>query len=108
VLNFLFIFCRFHSIIGPGNTVSVIGEFNDQGKCIVDHDNNLVIVHPELLISGTRVSAILCVLIKFVPCSDKYINPYIRTTYYNKSAIINSKSLLQWKHMFKFFLSAIW
>ncbi|KAF0892190.1 hypothetical protein E2562_014783, partial [Oryza meyeriana var. granulata] len=47
----------FHSLIGPGDTVSVIGEFNDHGICIVDHDENLVIVHPELLISGTRVAS---------------------------------------------------
>ncbi|KAG2574315.1 DNA replication ATP-dependent helicase/nuclease JHS1-like isoform X2 [Panicum virgatum] len=47
----------FHSLVGPGDTVNVIGEFSDQGKCIVDHDNNLVIVHPELLISGTRVAS---------------------------------------------------
>ncbi|KAM0849694.1 hypothetical protein ACQ4PT_053562 [Festuca glaucescens] len=44
----------FHSTVGPGDTVSVIGEFDDQGECIVDHDSNLVIIHPELLISGTR------------------------------------------------------
>uniref|UniRef100_N1R0U4 DNA replication ATP-dependent helicase/nuclease n=1 Tax=Aegilops tauschii TaxID=37682 RepID=N1R0U4_AEGTA len=44
----------FHSTVVPGDTVSVIGEFSDQGKCTVDHDSNLVIVHPELLISGTR------------------------------------------------------
>ncbi|CAD6262529.1 unnamed protein product [Miscanthus lutarioriparius] len=47
----------FHSIVGPGDTVNVIGEFSNQGKCVVDHDNNLVIVHPELLISGTRVAS---------------------------------------------------
>ncbi|KAG8082955.1 hypothetical protein GUJ93_ZPchr0014g47069 [Zizania palustris] len=47
----------FHSLIGLGDTVSVIGEFTDQGICIVDHANNLVIVHPELLISGTRVAS---------------------------------------------------
>ncbi|XP_052154106.1 DNA replication ATP-dependent helicase/nuclease JHS1 isoform X3 [Oryza glaberrima] len=47
----------FHSLISPGDTVSVIGEFTDQGICIIDHDKNLVIVHPELLISGTRVAS---------------------------------------------------
>jgi acyl dehydratase len=49
-------YCRFSSIVGPGDTVSVTGEFDDQGDCVVDHDSNLVIIHPELLISGTRVS----------------------------------------------------
>ncbi|KAJ4958932.1 hypothetical protein NE237_026043 [Protea cynaroides] len=47
----------FHSIIGPGDTIHVIGEFDGQGKCVVDHDNNLVIVHPDILVSGTRVAA---------------------------------------------------
>uniref|UniRef100_J3M0U5 DNA replication ATP-dependent helicase/nuclease n=1 Tax=Oryza brachyantha TaxID=4533 RepID=J3M0U5_ORYBR len=47
----------FHSLIGPGDTVSVIGEFTDQGICVVDRDKNLVVVHPELLISGTRVAS---------------------------------------------------
>ncbi|KAF5207658.1 DNA replication ATP-dependent helicase/nuclease DNA2 [Thalictrum thalictroides] len=47
----------FYSIIGPGDTINVIGEFDDQGKCIVDHENNLFIVHPDILLSGTRVAA---------------------------------------------------
>lgn len=46
---------RFYSEIGPGDTVNVIGEFNDQGKCTVDRENNVVIVHPDILVSGTRV-----------------------------------------------------
>ncbi|PIA50019.1 hypothetical protein AQUCO_01300626v1 [Aquilegia coerulea] len=47
----------FYSVIGPGDTINVIGEFDDQGKCIVDHENNLFIVHPDILLSGTRVAA---------------------------------------------------
>ncbi|KAJ6874165.1 DNA replication ATP-dependent helicase/nuclease JHS1 [Populus alba x Populus x berolinensis] len=47
----------FYSVIAPGDTVNVIGEFDDQGKCDVDRDNNLLIVHPEILVSGTRVAA---------------------------------------------------
>ncbi|XP_020085618.1 DNA replication ATP-dependent helicase/nuclease DNA2 isoform X2 [Ananas comosus] len=47
----------FYSLIGAGDTVNVVGEFNDQGKCIVNHTKNLVIVHPEILISGTRVAS---------------------------------------------------
>ncbi|XP_057995142.1 DNA replication ATP-dependent helicase/nuclease JHS1-like isoform X2 [Hevea brasiliensis] len=47
----------FHSVIAPGDTVNVIGEFDDQGKCKVDHDHNLLIVHPDILLSGTRVAA---------------------------------------------------
>ncbi|XP_052303207.1 DNA replication ATP-dependent helicase/nuclease JHS1 isoform X5 [Populus trichocarpa] len=47
----------FYSVISPGDTVNVIGEFDDQGKCDVDRDNNLLIVHPDILVSGTRVAA---------------------------------------------------
>ncbi|KAK2650910.1 hypothetical protein Ddye_018399 [Dipteronia dyeriana] len=46
----------FYSAIAPGDTVNVVGEFDDQGKCNVDHDNNLIVVHPYILVSGTRVA----------------------------------------------------
>lgn len=46
---------RFYSVIAPGDTVNVIGQFDDKGKCDVDHDKNLLIVHPDILVSGTRV-----------------------------------------------------
>ncbi|KAI3905112.1 hypothetical protein MKX01_017358 [Papaver californicum] len=45
-----------NSMIGPGETVHVVGEFDNQGKCVVDHSNNLLIVHPEILLSGSQVS----------------------------------------------------
>ncbi|KAF9625151.1 hypothetical protein IFM89_019365 [Coptis chinensis] len=48
---------RFYSTIGPGDTINVIGEFDGQRKCVVDHESNLVIVHPDILVSGTRVAA---------------------------------------------------
>ncbi|XP_020538539.1 DNA replication ATP-dependent helicase/nuclease JHS1 isoform X2 [Jatropha curcas] len=48
---------RGECVIAPGDTVNVIGEFDEQGKCEVDHENNLLIVHPEILVSGTRVAA---------------------------------------------------
>lgn len=54
-------FIRFYSVIAPGDTVNVVGEFDEQGKCDVDHDNNLVIVHPDILVSGTRVMVLLLV-----------------------------------------------
>ncbi|CBI16748.3 unnamed protein product, partial [Vitis vinifera] len=47
----------FYSVIAPGDTIHVIGKFDDQGKCDVDHDNNFLIVHPDILVSGTRVAA---------------------------------------------------
>ncbi|XP_030966740.1 DNA replication ATP-dependent helicase/nuclease JHS1 isoform X1 [Quercus lobata] len=46
----------FYSVVAPGDTVNVIGEFDDQGKCDVDRDNNFIIVHPDVLVSGTRVA----------------------------------------------------
>ncbi|XP_057980952.1 DNA replication ATP-dependent helicase/nuclease JHS1 [Malania oleifera] len=47
----------FYSVVAPGDTVHVIGEFNDQGTCEIDHENNLLVVHPDMLVSGTRVAA---------------------------------------------------
>lgn len=52
---FLKISNRFHTVIAPGDTVNVIGEFDDKGKCDVGRENNFLIVHPDVLVSGTRV-----------------------------------------------------
>ncbi|GMJ09463.1 jing he sheng 1, embryo defective 2411 [Hibiscus trionum] len=46
----------FYSVIAPGDTVNVIGEFDEEGKCNVDHENNFIIIHPDILVSGTRVA----------------------------------------------------
>ncbi|KAI3764734.1 hypothetical protein L2E82_14747 [Cichorium intybus] len=46
----------FYSVISPGDTVHVIGEFNEEGKCDVNHDKGFLIVHPDILVSGTRVA----------------------------------------------------
>ncbi|KAL9245210.1 hypothetical protein vseg_018886 [Gypsophila vaccaria] len=46
----------FYSVIEPGDTVRVTGEFDSQGNFDVNHDKNLLIVHPNLLLSGTRVA----------------------------------------------------
>lgn len=51
-------YLRSYSVISPGDTVNVIGEFDDEGKCNVDHENNFLIVHPDILVSGTRVSVL--------------------------------------------------
>ncbi|KAK4791943.1 hypothetical protein SAY86_022378 [Trapa natans] len=47
----------FYSKVSPGDTVNVIGQFDDTGKCNVNRDHNLLIIHPDLLVSGTRVAA---------------------------------------------------
>ncbi|KAI8572529.1 hypothetical protein RHMOL_Rhmol01G0206500 [Rhododendron molle] len=46
-----------YSVIAPGDTIHVIGKFDGQGKCDVNRDQNYIIVHPEVLVSGTRVAA---------------------------------------------------
>ncbi|KAL1802450.1 hypothetical protein ACET3Z_031097 [Daucus carota] len=46
----------FCSVIEPGDTVQVIGEFDEQGKCDVNRDKNFLIVHADILMSGTRVA----------------------------------------------------
>ena len=52
--NVSYLSSRYHSVISPGDTVHVIGEFNE-GKCDVNRDSNFLIVHPDILVSGTRV-----------------------------------------------------
>lgn len=49
-------------MIAPGDTVHVIGEFNDEGKCDVNHDKGYLIVHPDILVSGTRVIFIIFII----------------------------------------------
>ncbi|XP_027350618.1 DNA replication ATP-dependent helicase/nuclease DNA2 [Abrus precatorius] len=46
-----------YSVIAPGDTVNIIGQFGEGGHCDVDHDNNFLIVHPDILLPGTRVAA---------------------------------------------------
>lgn len=55
MLLFLFFSHRVYSVIAPGDTIHVIGEFDGHGKCDVNRDQNYIIVHPEVLVSGTRV-----------------------------------------------------
>ncbi|KAL8229689.1 hypothetical protein R6Q57_014589 [Mikania cordata] len=47
----------FYSVIAPGDTVHVIGEFIE-GICEVNRDKNFLIVHPDILVSGTRAGLI--------------------------------------------------
>ncbi|GAA0147626.1 RNA helicase [Lithospermum erythrorhizon] len=46
----------FYSIVSPGDTVHVLGEFDDEGECDINHNKNFLIVHPDILVSGTRVA----------------------------------------------------
>ncbi|CAI9781645.1 unnamed protein product [Fraxinus pennsylvanica] len=47
----------FFSVVAPGDTVHVIGEFDGHGKCDVNRENNFLIAHPDILVSGTRVAS---------------------------------------------------
>ncbi|ESQ35991.1 hypothetical protein EUTSA_v10006571mg [Eutrema salsugineum] len=47
----------FYSTVSPGDSINVIGDFDGDGKCDVDHQNNFLIVHPDTLIAGTKVAA---------------------------------------------------
>lgn len=61
LLLFIFYHTRYFSVVAPGDTVHVIGEFDAQAKCDVNREKNFLIVHPDILVSGTRVlPLILC------------------------------------------------
>ncbi|VVA90552.1 unnamed protein product [Arabis nemorensis] len=47
----------FYSTVSPGDSINVIGDFDGDGKCDVDHQNNFLIVHPDTLVAGTKVAA---------------------------------------------------
>ncbi|KAL0654368.1 hypothetical protein Bca4012_097059 [Brassica carinata] len=47
----------FYSTVSPGDSINVIGDFDGEGKCDVDHQNNFLIVHPDTLVAGTKVAA---------------------------------------------------
>ncbi len=40
----------------PGSFVHVIGQFSSTGQCIIDDHNNMLILHPDHLISATVVA----------------------------------------------------
>lgn len=46
---------RCYSVVAPGDTIHVIGEFDSEGKCEINRGKNFLIVHPDILVSGTRV-----------------------------------------------------
>ncbi|KAK1273977.1 hypothetical protein QJS04_geneDACA012087 [Acorus gramineus] len=74
----------FHTIIGPGDTVIVIGEFDKYGKCVIDRESNLVIVHPDILLSGTRVAA------SFSCARRAVLDERLKSTEHSTSALIGT------------------
>lgn len=45
-----------YSVVAPGDSIHVIGEFDSEGKCEINRGKNFLIVHPDILVSGTRVA----------------------------------------------------
>ncbi len=41
--------------VTEGDTVHIIGEFNESGHCEINDHQNMIIVKPDLLVSGTTV-----------------------------------------------------
>lgn len=68
-----FNYTRSYSVIAPGDTVNVIGQFDEGGNCDINHDNNFLIVHPDILVSGTRVVIFLL--------SSKLRYPYLTSVF---------------------------
>lgn len=66
MLVFLVLSHRVYGVIAPGDTIHVIGKFDGQGKCDVNRDQNYIIVHPEVLVSGTRVLFLLLIIIQIM------------------------------------------
>ncbi|KAL2634060.1 hypothetical protein R1flu_005539 [Riccia fluitans] len=46
-----------HSDVKAGDTVNVIGDFDGIGNCVIDREHNLLIVNPDILISGSKVGS---------------------------------------------------
>ncbi|GAB2270730.1 hypothetical protein Dimus_005601 [Dionaea muscipula] len=74
----------FYSVVEPGDTVHVIGEFDGHGKCDVNHEQNLLIVHPNVLVSGTRVAGSFS-------CSRRAVlDERLRCNEYSSAALMGS------------------
>ncbi len=58
--------------VKEGDTVHIIGEFDESEHCDINNDQNMIIVNPDLLISGTTVvSTVHCMrryLLEFSTC----------------------------------------
>ncbi|CAM6090767.1 unnamed protein product [Calypogeia fissa] len=47
----------FHAVVQPGDTVNVIGDFDTDGECVIDREHNLMVINPDLLVSGSKVGS---------------------------------------------------
>lgn len=55
--------------------MNIVGQFNEQGNCDVDHDSNYLIVHPDILVSGTRVF-VTCYFNTIIIWGKQVLPPY--------------------------------
>ncbi|XP_071792468.1 DNA replication ATP-dependent helicase/nuclease DNA2-like [Asterias amurensis] len=46
----------FNTLLHEGDVVAVHGKFDSSGMCTVDQQKNFLVVHPDLLLTGTNVS----------------------------------------------------
>ncbi|XP_010532178.1 PREDICTED: DNA replication ATP-dependent helicase/nuclease DNA2-like [Tarenaya hassleriana] len=74
----------FYSTVSPGDSINVIGKFDEEGKCNVDHENNFVIVHPNILIAGTKVAA------SFACPRRSVLDERLRSNEYSMAAMIGT------------------
>ena len=49
------LFIRSDIQINVGDIVNILGEFNADNVCYITDENNLFVIHPDWLISGTSV-----------------------------------------------------
>lgn len=91
-----FFYFRFYSLIGPGDTISVVGDFDEMGRCIVDHAENLIIVYPDILLSGTRVIILFCGLCYSITLTidfDTVLAFFICCCFYKNIGFLNIHSI---------------
>ncbi|BBN05891.1 DNA replication ATP-dependent helicase/nuclease Dna2 [Marchantia polymorpha subsp. ruderalis] len=46
-----------YSDVAPGDTVNVLGDFDEANNCVIDREHNLLIINPDILISGSKVGS---------------------------------------------------
>ncbi|CAJ1958757.1 unnamed protein product [Sphenostylis stenocarpa] len=77
------------SVIAPGDTVHVIGQFDEGGNCDIDHDKNFLIVHPDILVSGTRAfkDSVGCVASSFSCPRRTVLDERLKNNDYSTAAL---------------------
>ncbi|KAK9768425.1 DNA replication endonuclease-helicase Dna2 [Basidiobolus ranarum] len=71
-----------HTLVNVGDYVHIVGEFDEENRCYVDNENNLLILHPDCLISSTHLAD------SFVCLRKSVLQDRIRETGDTNSALI--------------------